>query len=70
MEDADQQGLAHFIEHMNFNGTKHFPKNALVDYLQKEGVQFGTDLNAYTNSDETVYQLPISTENPQMLANG
>jgi len=51
LEDEDQQGLAHFMEHMNFNGTKHFPKNELVSYLQTIGVQFGADLNAYTFKD-------------------
>src|SRR5882757_6103331 len=45
LEDDDQQGLAHFMEHMNFNGTKNFPKNDLVDYLQKAGDRFGADLN-------------------------
>jgi zinc protease len=69
MEDADQQGLAHFMEHMNFNGTKNFPKNELVDYLQKAGVRFGADLNAYTSFDETVYELPIPTDDPAMTAN-
>lgn len=59
LEDADQQGLAHFTEHMAFNGSKHFQKNELVDFLQKIGVQFGADLNAYTGFDETVYILPI-----------
>jgi len=49
LEDPDQQGLAHFMEHMNFNGSKHFPKNELVSYLQSIGVQFGADLNAYTS---------------------
>ena len=70
LEDDDQQGLAHFMEHMNFNGTKNFPKNELVDYLQKAGITFGADLNAYTTFDETVYKLPIPTNNPVMLANG
>ena len=51
LEDDDQQGLAHFLEHMNFNGTKHFPKNELVDYLQKAGIRFGADLNAHTGTD-------------------
>src|SRR6201986_427020 len=46
LEDEDQRGLAHFMEHMSFNGTKHCPKNDLVDYLQKSGVRFGADLNA------------------------
>src|SRR6202044_3207983 len=68
--DEDQQGLAHFMEHMNFNGTVHFPKNALVDYLQKSGVRFGADLNAYTSFDETVFELPIPTDDPGLLNNG
>jgi zinc protease len=59
LEDNDQQGLAHFNEHMAFNGSTHFAKNELVDFLQKIGVQFGADLNAYTGFDETVYILPI-----------
>jgi len=46
LEDDDQQGIAHFMEHMNFNGTKNFKKNELVDYLQSIGVKFGADLNA------------------------
>lgn len=70
LEDDDQQGLAHFMEHMNFNGTRHFPKNELVDYLQKVGVRFGADLNAYTSYDETVYQLPIPTDNPVLVSRG
>jgi zinc protease len=70
LEDEDQLGLAHFMEHMNFNGTRHFPKNKLVDYLQKAGVQFGADLNAYTIFDETVYQLPLPAEDPALLKNG
>ena len=70
LEDDDQQGLAHFMEHMNFNGTTHFPKNELVNYLQKSGVRFGADLNAYTGFDETVFQLPIPSDDPQILKNG
>lgn len=67
LEDDDQLGLAHFMEHMNFNGTKNFKKNELVDYLQSIGVQFGADLNAYTSFDETVYILPIPTDKPGNL---
>ncbi len=63
LEDDDQQGLAHFMEHMNFNGLKHFPHNEVVHYLQSIGVQFGADLNAYTSFDETVYILPVPSEN-------
>ncbi len=59
LEDADQQGLAHFNEHMAFNGSEHFKKNELVNFLQSIGVEFGADLNAYTGFDETVYILPI-----------
>lgn len=70
MEDDDQQGLAHFTEHMLFNGTKNFPKNKLVDNLQSMGVQFGADLNAQTGFDETVYMLPIPTDNPKNLETG
>ena len=70
LENDDQQGLAHFIEHMGFNGTKNFPKNELVSYLQKSGVRFGADLNAYTSFDQTVYQLPIPSDDPEIVSNG
>lgn len=70
LEDDDQQGLAHFMEHMNFNGTKRFPKNKLVDYLETIGVKFGQHLNAYTSFDETVYFLPIPTEKPENIETG
>jgi zinc protease len=70
LEDPDQLGLAHFMEHMNFNGTRHFPKNELVSYLQSIGVQFGADLNAYTSFDETVYILPVPTDKPELVDKG
>ncbi len=70
LEAEDQRGLAHFMEHMSFNGTTHYPKNDLVHYLQMSGVRFGADLNAYTSFDETVYQLPIPTDSPALLQNG
>ncbi|MEO6522734.1 MAG: insulinase family protein [Mucilaginibacter sp.] len=70
LENDNQQGLAHFIEHMGFDGTTHYPKNELINYLQKAGIRFGADLNAYTNFDETVYQLPIPTDDPAVLSNG
>lgn len=70
LETEEEVGLAHFLEHMNFNGLKHFPKNDLVNYLQKAGVRFGSDLNAYTGFDETVYQLPIPSDDPELLKNG
>ncbi|MBV1925008.1 MAG: insulinase family protein, partial [Dokdonia sp.] len=70
MENDRQLGLAHFMEHMNFNGTKNFQKNDLVDYLQSIGVKFGADLNAYTSFDETVYILPIPSDDPEKLEKG
>jgi len=70
LETDAQQGLAHFMEHMNFNGTTNFPKNELVNFLQKTGVRFGADLNAYTGFDETVYMLPIPTDSVGLLDKG
>src|SRR5436190_1882292 len=70
LEDEDQLGLAHFMEHMNFNGTKRFPKNELVSYLQSIGVRFGADLNAYTSFDETVYILPIPADDSKKVDEG
>ena len=69
-EDDDQRGLAHFMEHMNFNGTKNFPENKLVDFLQSIGVKFGQHLNAYTSFDETVYMLPVPLDKPGNLDSG
>jgi zinc protease len=70
LENDNQRGLAHFMEHMGFNGSKNFPKNELVDYLQKTGVEFGADLNAYTSFDETVYILPIPTDDEAVVEKG
>ncbi|MBY0433537.1 MAG: insulinase family protein, partial [Cyclobacteriaceae bacterium] len=70
LEDDDQQGLAHFTEHMAFNGSQHFKKNELVSFLQSIGVKFGADLNAYTGFDETVYILPIPVDKPENLEQG
>ncbi|MBP7173847.1 MAG: insulinase family protein [Cloacibacterium sp.] len=70
VEDNDQKGLAHFMEHMNFNGTKNFPDNKLVDFLQSIGVKFGQHLNAYTSFDETVYMLPVPLDKPGNLDAG
>ena len=67
LEDENQRGLAHFCEHMAFNGTKRFPKAAIVDFVEKSGVRFGADLNAYTSFDETVYQLQVPTDRPELL---
>ncbi len=66
-EEPEQRGLAHFVEHMAFNGTKHFEKNELVDVLEKMGIRFGPDLNAYTSFGETVYQLQVPTNKEGMV---
>lgn len=70
VENDDQLGLAHFTEHMAFNGTRDFPKNDLVSYLQKAGVRFGADLNAYTGFNQTVYQLPLPTDSTEVFRKG
>lgn len=67
LEDDDQRGLAHFVEHMGFNGTKRFPKQQLVDFLEKSGIRFGADLNAYTSFDETVYTLQVPTDDAAIV---
>ena len=67
LEDEDQQGLAHFVEHMAFNGTRNFPKQDLVDYLESIGMRFGPDLNAYTSFDETVYMLQVPTDSARVV---
>lgn len=57
LEEDNQRGLAHFLEHMCFNGTKNYPGNSLISYLESIGVKFGSHLNAYTGADETVYKI-------------
>ena len=69
-EDEDQRGLAHLCEHMAFNGTKNFPKHKLIDFLEKTGMKFGADLNAYTIFDETVYGITIPLDSAQFLDKG
>jgi zinc protease len=69
-EEDSQQGLAHFVEHMCFNGTKNFEKNALVNFLELTGVRFGADLNAYTSFDETVYMLQLPTDKEGLVDKG
>src|SRR5512136_822090 len=59
LENSDQRGLAHFVEHLAFNGSEHFPRQALVDFMESIGMRFGADLNASTGFDETVYQLTM-----------
>ncbi|MFZ4543715.1 MAG: M16 family metallopeptidase [Saprospiraceae bacterium] len=70
LENDDQQGLAHFLEHMCFNGTKNFRKSELVDFLERAGVKFGAHLNAYTSFDETVYMLQLPTDNETVFLKG
>ena len=70
LETDKQTGLAHFTEHMSFNGTKNFKKDELVDFLEKSGVNFGADLNAYTSFDETVYELQLPTDSPTVYKKG
>ena len=70
LEDEDQLGLAHFVEHMAFNGSKNFEKNELVDFLEMAGARFGPDLNAYTSFDETVYMLQVRTDSTALLDKG
>ena len=64
LEEDDQRGLAHFVEHMAFNGTKNFPKHDLIAFIESLGMRFGADLNAYTSFDETVYMLQVPTDKP------
>lgn len=66
-EDEDQLGLAHFLEHMAFNGTKNFAKNELIEFMESIGMRSGPGLNAYTGFDETVYMLQIPTESDEIM---
>ncbi|MGH7574073.1 MAG: M16 family metallopeptidase, partial [Longimicrobiales bacterium] len=70
LETEDQRGLAHFVEHMAFNGTENFAKQELVAYLESIGMRFGADLNAYTSFDETVYMLTVPTDTGDFLERG
>ena len=67
LENEDQLGLAHFTEHMLFNGTRRFPKQTLIAFLQRIGMQVGPDINAYTGFDETVYQLQVPTDSIEVV---
>lgn len=65
LETESERGAAHFLEHMAFGGTKHFPGNKLVDYVESLGVQYGMGLNAYTGYDRTIYQIAVPSDNPK-----
>ena len=67
LEDDDQQGLAHFVEHMEFEGTQHFPKQSLIDFLSSLGLSIGPDANAATSYDDTQYTLRVPTDAPGVL---
>ncbi|MCY4391916.1 MAG: insulinase family protein [Chloroflexi bacterium] len=67
LEEEEQRGLAHFVEHMAFNGTERFAKQEIIEYLESIGSSFGAHLNAYTSYDETVYFLEIPTDDPEIL---
>jgi len=69
-EDDDQKGIAHFVEHMAFNGTENFEKSELVDFLESIGTKFGPDLNAYTSFNETVYMLQVRTDSVELFDKG
>ena len=69
-EDDDQLGLAHFAEHMSFNGTKNFPKHELINYFESIGMEFGPEINAYTSFDETVYMLKVPLDSLEFMEKG
>src|SRR5213593_1920479 len=67
LEDNDQQGLAHYVEHMEFEGTRHFPGQSIVDFLSSLGLSIGPDANAATSYDDTQYTLRVPTDMPGAL---
>ncbi|NOX87912.1 MAG: insulinase family protein [Calditrichaeota bacterium] len=67
LEEDNERGIAHVCEHMAFNGTEHFKKQELVDYLESIGMRFGPEINAYTSFDETVYMLEVPTDSLPLL---
>lgn len=68
LENDDQNGLAHFLEHMAFNGTKHFPGNSIISTLEKHGIAFGRNINAFTSHNETVYNISdVPVNNPGLI---
>jgi zinc protease len=69
-EDNDQRGLAHFLEHMAFNGTQNFKPGELISFLESIGARFGPHVNAYTSFDETVYMLDVPTDRPGYVDRG
>jgi len=70
LEDEDQLGLAHFTEHMAFNGTKNFAKKEIINYLESIGIKFGPEINAFTGFDETAYMLQLPTDSSDVIEKG
>ena len=70
LERDDQQGLAHFCEHMAFNGIKGYPHNTMIKKLQEHGIEFGRGINAYTGFDQTVYYVDMPSTDPEMVKMG
>ncbi|MBQ7280989.1 MAG: insulinase family protein [Bacteroidales bacterium] len=70
LEDEAQRGLAHFCEHMAFNGTEQYPGNDMISILQKHGIEFGREINAYTSFDETVYYVNLPSDDSAMVEMG
>ena len=70
LEDDDQQGLAHFCEHMAFNGTQYYKGNEMISTLQKNGIEFGRGINAWTSFDETVYYVELPADNKELVEMG
>ncbi|MBI5010162.1 MAG: insulinase family protein, partial [Bacteroidia bacterium] len=69
-ETDGQLGLAHFVEHMCFNGTKNFPSNRIIDMLEEMGMKFGEEINAFTSFDETIYMLKVPADKPESINMG
>ena len=67
LEEDDQKGVAHFVEHLAFNGTENFKKQEIIAFLESVGMKFGAGLNAYTSFEETVYMLEIPADNKEIL---
>ena len=70
VEEDDEQGLAHFVEHLAFNGTANFKKTDIVDYLESIGIRYGPEVNASTGFDETIYKLEVPTDNKEAVVKG
>jgi zinc protease len=70
VEGDDEQGLAHFVEHLAFNGTANFKKSDIIDYLESIGIRYGPEVNASTSFDETIYKLEVPTDNKEAVTRG